>query len=1025
MTYQPILYIIFLLCFSITGIRAQIIEHDRLLSFEGAEVPAYISGEKSELSISGKHFKDGSKSLVWDFEANGIMTVKKDLKFETKDPTGADTYLSTFIVWVYNETPIDGYIRFEFLKDGQKCTSFPFKINFKGWRTAWVCYERDMEGVPQEGMNEIRIVAPDAKGKLYIDHLLTAAKTDRRHQTADLQVPFVNATNDNHWLVVLKRSQLKPDIALEQTVSDLQAKDAKLIEQRFKEIIYTPAVFKPKDMENIKKRYQKYGIKNIDGQISGLSIFFGRAAEAYERLIPAWNKNMITTMGIEVKEYFDFMYKVAVAYNNAQKQDERKELETIFLNLYDHITDQGFAYGSCLGNFTHYGYSFRNLYTSYFLMKDVLFTSGRLTEAQKTMQWYAMTNEVYQNPTTQGMDIDSFNTVTTGRIASILIMEDSPEKIQYLKSFSRWINNGCLPAPGLAGSFKPDGAVFHHCNNYPAYAVGGLNGATNMIYLLSRTSFAVSVLAHQTVKNSLLTMRFYCNEQHFPLSMSGRHPDGRGQLVPVQFAYMAVAGSPDGENEVDKEMSEAFLRLVGKGENNDLPEYVPQTTNRAEQKFADYLSDKGFKAEKTPQGNIALGYGCVSVLRRGNWSAVARGHSRYLWAAEHYLGANLYGRYLAHGSLQIMKSNDKLPVTPTTSGWQQAGFDWGRIPGTTAIHLPVEQLKANVLNVDTCSGFEEMLYSDEAFAGGLSQEGENGVFAMKLHEHDKYNGSHRARKSFHLLGDKIICLGSDIENSNNEYNTETTIFQTAIMNDKDKEYWKNLSFNKSFLVDHLNTGYYIPNNSKNKNLLFEKNYPQHSRMQNTGKETQGDWVTLAVDHGKMPRNESYEYVLFPETDWAKMKAFAQKPTYKVLMHNKDAHIIHDIEENTISYALFEPANNLPGNQILSVDTSCLMMLKQYKEYNVLTVCNPDLALYKGPSDEAFDENGKRMERSIYSRPWIGNPSQTMPIVVRLKGEWNIAGSENWKILKRDKNETILQVLCKDGASYDIKMTRNK
>ena len=42
-----------------------------------------------------------------------------------------------------------------------------------------------------------------------------------------------------------------------------------------------------------------------------------------------------------------------------------------------------------------------------------------------------------------------------------------------------------------------------------------------MIYLFSRTEFAVSELAHETVKNVLLTMRFYCNKLNFPLSMSG------------------------------------------------------------------------------------------------------------------------------------------------------------------------------------------------------------------------------------------------------------------------------------------------------------------------------------------------------------------------------------------------------------------------------------------------------------------------------------------------------------------------
>ena len=153
---------------------------------------------------------------------------------------------------------------------------------------------------------------------------------------------------------------------------------------------------------------------------------------------------------------------------------------------------------------------------------------------------------------------------------------------------------------------------------------------------------------------------------------------------------------------------------------------------------------------------------------------VIYGRQNIIW------GANLYGRYLAHGSLQILTAAPGQTVTPATSGWQQEGFDWNRIPGVTSIHLPLEQLQAKVLNVDSYSGMEEMLYSDEAFAGGLSQQKMNGNFGMKLHEHDKYNGSHRARKSYHFIDGMIVCLGSDIENTNTEFPTETTIFQLAV-----------------------------------------------------------------------------------------------------------------------------------------------------------------------------------------------------------------------------------------------------
>jgi chondroitin-sulfate-ABC endolyase/exolyase len=129
--------------------------------------------------------------------------------------------------------------------------------------------------------------------------------------------------------------------------------------------------------------------------------------------------------------------------------------------------------------------------------------------------------------------------------------------------------------------------------------------------------------------------------------------------------------------------------------------------------------------------------------------------------------------------MQILTGKPDEMVTFTTSGWQEAGFDWNRFPGTTTIHLPFDQLRAKVMNVDTFSGMEEMLYSDEAFAGGLSQAKLNGNFGMKLHEHDKYNGSHRARKSYHFFNGTIVCLGTDIENTNEEFPTETTVFQLA------------------------------------------------------------------------------------------------------------------------------------------------------------------------------------------------------------------------------------------------------
>lgn len=1051
------------------GTRAQVVHNERLLSFEDPNLPADLSVSRGSIATSDRHYKDGRQSLRWTFRPGSVLSLQRDLRFEPKDPTGADTYLSAFIVWVYNERAQDRTIEFRFLKDGKQCTSFPFGINFTGWRAAWVCYERDMQGTPEEGMNELRIVAPGVRGELFIDHLITGVKVDARQQTADVQVPFVNKGTTNHWLVVYEHSLWKPELPLT-PVDEQHRADMRRVEKRFEEMLYTPSALSQKEMQAIRTRYADYGIRNHKGTVTGLPIFMVRQAEAYERMLPDWDKNMFVKQGMEMNAYFNLMRRIAVAYRNAgamlvagtadtpQQTDDTKrvkawqaELRDKFIAMYDHITDQGVAYGSCWGNIHHYGYSMRGMYVAYFLMKDVLQASGRLDEAERTLRWYAITNEVYPRPEQNGIDMDSFNTQTQGRIASILIMRDTPEKLQYLRSFSRWIDYGCRPAPGLAGSFKADGSAFHHRNHYPAYAVGGLEGAVNMIYLLSGTDFKVSPLAHATVKKSLLAMRFYCNTRQWSLSMSGRHPNGKGQLIPLQYATLALAGTPDASQPIDPELAAAYLRLMNHAPAPDkaAPDYLPAASSARERELQQLFEQSGFRAEAHPQGNMALGYACASVHRRAHRAAVVRGHSRYLWAAEHYLDANYYGRYLAHGSMQILTGKPDETVTFATSGWQEQGFDWNRIPGATAIRLPFDSLRARVLNVDTFSGMEEMLYSDEAFAGGLSHEGSHGNFGMKLHEHDKYNGTHRARKSYHFFGETIVCMGSGIGNANATYPTETTLFQLAAASPRTKAHWQHCQAGGQTYLAPDGVGYYLPESMVSM-AKFERNFPQVTVGERSTKPTAGDWVSLVLEHGKAPRNAAYEYAVLLGADARKLSAFSLRPAYHVWRHDDTAHVVNMPDSALTSYVLFETPGVLPEAGVLErADTACLVMTRLAGNELELTLAQPDLALYRGASDDVYDEHGQRVERSIYSRPWIDNESGEIGVTLTLRGQWEMAQppvssvtagydaqtlsarslgkdvfpSVSYELRHTADGRTILHIRCKDAASYGTRLRR--
>ena len=57
----------------------------------------------------------------------------------------------------------------------------------------------------------------------------------------------------------------------------------------------------------------------------------------------------------------------------------------------------------------------------------------------------------------------------------------------------------------------------------------------------------------------------------------------------------------------------------------------------------------------------------------------------------------------------------------------------------------------------------------------------------------------------------------------------------------------------------------------------------------------------------------------------------------------------------------------------------------------VSAADPDLRFYEGPSDEVFDADGRRAERSVYSRKWIDNPSGESQLEVVIRGRWQSAG----------------------------------
>lgn len=976
---RPVLLIILSLAASLLfSLEAQVVDYgiaNGVLSFEDGVSPAEAS-KCSRLTVSNEHSKLGTSSLKWDWKKKGsYISIKGDIPYLPENPNPKETSIASFVFWMYSPAVLDGTVRFSFLKDGRECCHFDYCLGFQGWRGSWVGFDRDMQGKPEIGMDEVRIYAPETirKGTLYLDGLITSSFQDVRYHTPDFHAPYVNEKTDIHWLILNNSWKLSLDVPQKESLTAEEIGDMKTVRDRFVQIV-TEKV-KPYSLEEAREMYESYQLSyNPDGTITGKPIYFIRYGETYLNQGIPDAKQAFAKAGQLLKDLNDRMLRLAVSVMKSSDADERKELSMMYVNLTRHLLDQGFAAGSGQGTLHHLGYSMRNFYTGPVILQDILREAGLDNEVQQAMEWFSGVGEIKVAPAVLGMDIDAFNTSLMGRVASLLMLDDTPYKYAYMQALARWVDNGLKHTEGLRPCFKTDGTVVHHRKAYPAYATGGFTGAVNAVWMLAKTSFAISQESHQNLKDALLAMRFYCYDDIFPLAMSGRHPDGKGALIPSHYSRLAKAGSPDGAEEIDMELAAAFRRLAPKSK-----------------AFAT------IDPESTPQGTEYYGFSCSMSHRYGDDLVTIAGHSRYLWAAEIYQQANHYGRYLTHGSMDI-------------GGFSMLGWDWCHIPGTTAAVLPMDQMKATVLNVDEFSGYEEMLISDEWFAGGVTHKGQNGAYAMKLHEHDKYNGSLRAKKSFFVVENRIVCLGSDIENSLEGAPVHTTLFQKSL--DSSEEDIQFIS-EEGFIKDHDGVTYIV----RDAKIHFRSGL-QHSLHEESDMPTEGLFELAYIDHGDIVKDGRYEYAVILPGGTSDAAA-----SYEIVRHDSKVHSVKDIPTGIVSAAIFEEGS---VDQHIVYSSPAMLMYSAEGDVMTLSVANPDLALYEGESDEKFDAEGKRLERSVYSRYWIDNPCAPTTIKVTVKGLWDISDDNGSDVVCIHINgNTSLTFKSKEARTEEITLKKTE
>ena len=919
------------------------------------------------LTCTTKRYKVGRGAIQWNWRKATHIEVKKPLNinnsFSLKDGKGG------LMCWIYNTEAADDHIRIEFGSNNEVAYSFKYYMDFTGWRACWVRFSEMDKVKDVASLDFMRINAPNTKdtGTIIIDRISFNGHPIHGRSTPDKQLPFINPmVNHNHWGGQWYwETTYEHDIALEASITEEQKKAFRIIEDRVSKMI-GGSVPSADENWNFKDKYNDFLIyKHADGSMSGRPIV---SSDEFNPLLDDLKPMMLERV----------FYGLARGYVLAD-DDECKEM---FFDLFDYFIDQGYDFGSGTGTQHHYGYQMMFIPKAFFIMRDELKANGRLKTAARMLHyWYGNAECRIDKKVDEFQGVaDLWNTKVMGRLIAVLLMEDSAEKVREMKAYSRLLDNTLQHVSGTVGGIKPDGSLFHHAIIYPAYAIGSLTGISPVIYAISDTPFQVGEQAMMNLSQAFLLMCNLSNKYDWPLTLAGRHPFS-GKLSNGFIQGMGYLAQIKMNGEIDKDLAAAYMRLAS-------------PLNKEYNLF----KNMGIKAQTDLNGFRVANYGSLGLHRRADWLVSVRGYSKFVRSGEIYQNDNRWGRYMSYGTVQI--NNTGNPIGSKSSGFVQDGWDWNRFPGITAIHLPLSKLY--------CPTRIMMSTTDETFCGSSSLNDMNGIFGMKLHENirkENFTPDHRARKSVFCFDDVIICLGSDIENSNKEYNTETTLFQLeagqdSILQIDGKEvtgfYDLALAAKQSHeLIDNKHNKYFLP---RGQHIKTTRSL-QHSKHNKSERDTKGIFATAWIDHGKAPQGEAYEYAIVVNGALS-----GNQPNYRVLQQNKNAHIVEDKQTGITGLVLFEPGA-VKHTLVKQVSHECLIMIKESEDALNFSVCYPNINL---GSDKYCDNKG----------------SIPVTLEVDLKGKWISDDKSNQVKMKHLNGKTKMQFECIDGKVIELRLNKN-
>lgn len=458
--------------------------------------------------------------------------------------------------------------------------------------------------------------------------------------------------------------------------------------------------------------------------------------------------------------------------------------------------------------------------------------------------------------------------------------------------------------------FYEDGSFIQH-HQYPyngAYGTSALASLTEIVFLFENSSFMPDnpdyAHLYDWVYNSFDSL---CYEGRMMDSTRGRSI-ARSSDTGYGLLESLVLLSQFAPNEYSYYYKSLIKRW---SENNTLINpYSSMNSVYTIIKLYDILKDETISS--APDKNFYKNFGAMdrAVMFRDNFAVNISMYSDRILNYESINGENLQGWHTASGAMYLY--NDDLDHY-NDGYW--ATVDRHRIPGTTVVK-----------NSTAKNGI-----SGNAFAGGVEMDGYYGVNAMKYNAPDDADGKKKhdlsVQKAWFVLDDEIVCLGSGITSSVAEDDTETILENRKVdyltqdlVIDGEKtptgDGWTQTKTGVSYAYLRGNSkstanpkrtdiGYYFPNGGTLSAKREVKEDSYSSIGTGSTDKISRKYISLALEHGKQPKDETYAYALIPGKTLQEVEEYAQNPGFEIISNTSSIQSVQKKDSNLIGAAVWE------------------------------------------------------------------------------------------------------------------------